>query len=154
MKIHIISFDVLALFTFIGIVLLFVEVISNVPVQSANAQRQGLVNNQTDTGQNVTKTILISVTEEEVYRWSNVQGTNPTMRFLTNANNTVLILNPTDEKHEMIIESNGDEVASSGDIAPSSSGQVSFSPNMIGTLKYHCEYHPDTMKGTVMVNRE
>jgi plastocyanin len=154
MKIHTSSFDVLALLTVIGIVLLFAEVISNVPVQSANAQRQGLVNNQTDTGQNVTKTILISVTEEEVYRWSNVQGTNPTMRFLTNVNNTVLILNPTDEKHEMIIESNSNEVASSGDIAPSSSGQVSFSPNMIGTLEYHCEYHPDTMKGTVMVNRE
>jgi hypothetical protein len=98
-----------------------------IPVQSTHAQRHGLVNNQTDTSQNVTKTIQISVTEEEeVYGWSNIQGTNPTMRFLTNANNTVLILNPTNEKHEMIIESNGNEVASSGDIARSSSGQLSF----------------------------
>jgi plastocyanin len=31
---------------------------------------------------------------------------------------------------------------------------VSFTPNMTGTLEYHCEYHPDTMKGTILVNRE
>ena len=157
MKITTSSFIVLGLFTVIGIVLLlvFAEVSSIIPMQSTSAQQQGLVNNQTDTGQNMTKTIPISATEEEeVYRWSNVQGTNPTLGFLINANNTVVILNPTDEKHEMIIESNGNEVASSGDIAPSSSGQVSFTPNMTGTLEYHCEYHPDTMKGTILVNRE
>ena len=153
MKINTSSFNGLGIFTIVGVVLLFAEVSSNIPVQSSHAQ--GLVNNQTDTSQNKAKTIQLSATEEEeVYRWSNVQGTNPTLGFLLNANNTVLILNPTDEEHEMIIVSNGNEVASSGDIAPSGSGQVSFTPNMTGTLEYHCEYHPDTMKGTILVNRE
>jgi len=78
----------------------------------------------------MTKTIQIGVTEEEeVFRWSNILGTNPALRFLTNANNTVLILNPANEKHEMIIESNNNNVASSGNIAERSSGQLSFIPN-------------------------
>ena len=36
-----------------------------------------------------------------------IQGTNPTQKFLINVNNIVLILNPTNEKHEMIIGSKG-----------------------------------------------
>src|SRR5918999_746558 len=102
MKINTSLFNLLGLFTFVAIVLLLAGASSNFPVQSTHAQRQGLVNNQTDTSQNMTKTTQISVTEEEeVYKWSNIRGTNPTLRFLTNANNTVLILNPTNEKHEM-----------------------------------------------------
>jgi plastocyanin len=142
-------------FTLAAMVLLLLGSISAISIQSTHAQRQGLVNNQTESqSQNMTKTIQISVTEEdEVYRWSNIKGTNPALKFLTNANNIVLIQNPTNEKHEMIIGLKGNEVASSGDIAPSSSGQLSFTPNMTGTFEYHCEYHPDTMKGTVIVNR-
>ena len=66
----------------------------------------------------------------------------------------VLILNPTNEKHEMIIESKGNEVASSGDIARSSSGQLFFTPNMTETFEYYCKYHPDTMKGIVLANQQ
>ena len=123
-------------------------------IQSTDAQRQGLVENRTGSNQNITKTIQISVTEGEVYRWSNIQGTNPTLSFLTNANNTVLIFNPTNEKHEMIIGSKGRELASSGDIVRSSSGQVSFTPNATGAFEYHCEYHPDTMKGTIVATQQ
>jgi plastocyanin len=142
-------------FTLAAIVLLLIGSISAISIQSTHAQRQGLVNNQTESqSQNMIKTIQISVTEEvEVYRWSNIKGTNPALKFLTNANNTVLIQNPTNEKHEMIIGLKGNEVASSGDIARHSSDQLSFAPNMTGTFEYHCEYHPDTMKGTVLANR-
>ena len=150
-----ILFNVLSTFTIVAIVLFLLGSISTNSLQQTHAQRQGLVENRTDTTQNMTKTIQISVTEEgEDYRWSNIQGPNPTLRFLTNANNTVLILNPTGEKHEMIIASKGKELASSGDIARSSSGQVSFTPNATGTFEYHCEYHPDTMKGTILANRQ
>jgi plastocyanin len=143
------------MFTLAAIVLLLVGGISAISIQPTHAQRQGLVENRTDTSQSITKTIQISVAEEEeVYRWSNIQGTNPTLKFLTNANNTVLIQNPTNENHEMIIVSRGNEVASSGDIPSRSSGQLSFTPNMTGTFEYHCEYHPDTMKGTVLANRQ
>jgi plastocyanin len=147
-------FNIFSIFTLAAIVLLLVGAASTISMQSTHAQLQGLVNNQTDTSQNPTKTIQISVIEEEeVYRWANIQGTNPTLKFLTNANNTVLILNPTNEKHEMIIESNGNEVASSGDVARSSSGQLFFTPNMTETFEYYCKYHPDTMKGIVLANQ-
>jgi plastocyanin len=148
-------FNIFSIFTLAAIVLLLVGTASTISMQSTHAQLQGLLNNQTDTSQNPTKTIQISVIEEEeVYRWANIQGTNPTLKFLTNANNTVLILNPTNEKHEMIIESNGNEVASSGDVARSSSGQLFFTPNMTETFEYYCKYHPDTMKGIVLANQQ
>jgi plastocyanin len=143
------------MFTLAVIVLLLVGGFSVISIQPTLAQQQGLVNNQTDTSQNMTKTIQISATEEEeVYRWSSIKGTNPTLNFLTDANNTVLIQNPTNEMHEMIVESKGNEVASSGDIARHSTAELSFTPNMTGTFEYRCEYHPDTMKGTILANRE
>lgn len=137
------------------IVLLLLGGIPVISIELTHAQRQGLVENKTDTSQSMTKNIQISVTEDgEVYRWSNIQGTNPTLKFLTNVNNTVQIQNPTNEKHEMIISSKGNEVASSRDVVPHSSGQLSYIPNMTATFEYHCEYHPDTMKGTVLANRQ
>ena len=148
-------FNIFSIFNLAAIVLLLVGTASTISMQSTHAQLQGLVNNQTDTSQNPTKTIQISVIEEEeVYRWANIQGTNPTLKFLTNANNTVLILNPTNEKHEMIIESKGNEVASSGDIAHSSSGQLFFTPSMTEAFEYYCKYHPDTMKGVILANQQ
>jgi cellulase/cellobiase CelA1 len=96
--------------------------------------------------------LALSVKEAAgVYKWTNATtGTeNPELNLRSIENNTIKIQNPTDTKHELIIESQGKEVASSGDILPGASGQVSFSPNGTGTFSYHCEYHPDTMKGTI-----
>jgi plastocyanin len=100
-------------------------------------------------------TIQLGVTEQqEVYRWSENNGTiNPTLKFIVNRDNTVQIQNPTDEEHEMIVESQqGNELATSGDIEPNGSGELSFRPNMTETLQYHCEYHPNTMMGTIEVS--
>ncbi|MGA8107766.1 MAG: hypothetical protein WB815_14040 [Nitrososphaeraceae archaeon] len=101
-------------------------------------------------------TIQLGVTEQqEVYRWSNSsnEATNPTLEFIVNRDNIVQIQNPTDAEHEMIVESQqGNELATSGDIEPNSSGELSFRPNMTGTLQYHCEYHPTTMVGTIEVS--
>lgn len=89
---------------------------------------------------------------DEVYRWADSNGTiNPTLKLVANTDNIIKIKNPTDEKHELVIESNGRELASSGDINPDSSGQLTFKPTMTGTFGYHCEYHPETMKGTIQV---
>ncbi|HEU4821947.1 MAG TPA: hypothetical protein VFS97_00840 [Nitrososphaeraceae archaeon] len=99
--------------------------------------------------------IELGVTEQqEVYRWSdNDSGTtNPTLKFIVNRDNIVKIQNPTDEEHEMIVQSQpGNELAASGDIEPNSSGELSFRPNMTGTFQYHCEYHPATMRGIIEV---
>jgi uncharacterized protein YndB with AHSA1/START domain len=97
-------------------------------------------------------TIKMSATEvNEVYRWSSDDGINPTLKLLSNTNNVIRIQNPTDEVHELVIESDDKELATSGDIHAESSGQLVFKPTMTGTFEYHCEYHPDTMKGTVEV---
>jgi plastocyanin len=87
----------------------------------------------------------------EIYRWSTDAGINPTLTLVANANNVIQIDNPTDTKHELVIESNDTELASSGDIGPDSSAQLMFMPTTAGTFEYHCEYHPDTMKGTIEV---
>jgi plastocyanin len=94
------------------------------------------------------------VEQQEVYRWSDNSGAiNPTLKFIVNTDNIVQIQNPTDEEHEMIIESQpGNELTTSGDIVPNGSGELSFRPNMTGTFQYHCEYHPATMKGIVEIS--
>jgi hypothetical protein len=100
-------------------------------------------------------TIQLSVKEESagVYRWISSSGgaINPTLKVSPNTNNIIKIQNPTDTKHELIIDTGADVLPSSDDINPNSSGQLSFKPTMTGTFTYHCAYHPFTMKGTIQV---
>ena len=98
--------------------------------------------------------IQLSAKEEnQTYRWADAKaGTiNPPLAVKAGATNTIDVKNPTDTEHNLIIESNGKEVASSGDIKPASSGSAKFSPQSGATYSYHCEYHPTTMKGTIQV---
>ena len=100
-------------------------------------------------------TIQLSTKEESpgVYRWigSSSGGLNPTLKVSANTANIIKIQNPTDTKHELIIDTGQDVLPSSDDINPNSSGQLSFKPIMTGTFTYHCAYHPYTMKGTIQV---
>jgi plastocyanin len=121
---------------------------------SSKAAMKSMDGTGNSTASNQTSAIKMSAQEvNETYRWSSTSdGTiNPTIKMTANADNTVQIANPTDAKHELVIESNGKELASSGDIAPNGSGQLSFKPATAGTFEYHCEYHPDTMRGTIEV---
>jgi len=43
------------------------------------------------------------------------------------------------------------DLASSGDIEPETSGELTFKPAMTGTFEYHCEYHPETTSGIIEV---
>jgi plastocyanin len=114
---------------------------------------QSSASSSTSTGKmNGNSSIALSVVEVGgVYRWTNATSgvENPELNLKVNDNNTIQIQNPTDTKHELVIDSQGKEAATSGDIAPGASGQVSFRPNGTGLFSYHCEYHPDTMKGTI-----
>ena len=87
------------------------------------------------------------------FRWVNTTDgvINPTLNFKVNTNDVIHIQNPTQTLHQLIIDFNGKQIATSGDITPGSSGQVSVKPNMAGTFGYHCLYHPDTMKGIIQV---
>jgi plastocyanin len=88
------------------------------------------------------------------FRWVNTTDgvINPTLNFKVNTNNLIHIQNPTQTLHQLIIDFNGKQIATSGDITSGSSGQVSVKPNMTGTFGYHCLYHPDTMKGIIQVH--
>jgi len=101
-----------------------------------------------------TNTIQLNAKEKkEVYTWANKDGTNPVLNLELNTNNVVQIKNPTDTKHELVITSGGKEITASGDINPGSTGQLSFSPTTTtGTFQYHCQYHPDTMKGIIKLS--
>ena len=84
------------------------------------------------------------------YRWINATSgaINPTMNFALNTNKTIQLQNPTDTKHQLIIDVNGKQLTS-GDIASGSSGLLSFKPGVTGVFQYHCLYHPTTMKGII-----
>jgi plastocyanin len=109
----------------------------------------------TTTRTNGAATIQLSAKEitSGVYRWTNsTTGMfNPSMKVFANANNIIKIQNPTDTKHELIIDTGADVLPSSGDVVPHGSGQLSFTPTSTGTFTYHCAYHPSTMNGIVKV---
>jgi plastocyanin len=125
-------------------------------VLSTNAQAEMeeihslMIGMDNSTGAAQANSIKMSAKEVDgVYRWSTDSGINPTLMLVANADNVIQIQNPTDEKHELVIESEGTELATSGDIFAGSSGQLTIKPTTTGTLEYHCEYHPDDMKGTI-----
>ena len=125
-------------------------------VQMAVAAPKGKGATATTTASTATNGVIkLSAKEVKsgVYAWiDNSTGkTNPTLKVSANANNTISIQNPTDTKHELIIDTGSDVLPSSDDIAPHGVGQLAFSPNMTGTFTYHCAYHPFTMKGTIQI---
>jgi hypothetical protein len=99
-------------------------------------------------------TLQLSTNEKKgIYTWANKEGTNPILNFKQNADNVVQLKNPTDSVHQLIITSAGKQVASSGDIKPGKSGELSFAnANQGESLEYHCLYHPSTMKGTITIS--
>jgi hypothetical protein len=128
--------------------------------QIATAIGEEKKNNETTantltSGASISNPIQLSIKEESenVYRWTSSRSgaINPMLKVLSNTNNTIKIQNPTDTKHELIIDTGTDVLPSSDDINPNGSGQLSFKPNMTGTFTYHCAYHPFTMKGTIQV---
>jgi len=88
--------------------------------------------------------------KDGVYNWINDSNgaPNPMIMALVNNTNVIRIQNPTDTKHELIMDTGADVLPSSDDIFPNGSDQLIFSPGLTGTFTYHCAYHPFTMKGT------
>ena len=116
------------------------------------AKSENMMNVDASKIKETTNKLEMTATEvDETYRWSDSNGVNPTLVMVDNTNNVIQIQNPTDVKHEFVIESDGKELAASGDISPDSSGTISIKPTTIGVWEYHCEYHPTTMKGTIKI---
>ena len=103
-----------------------------------------------------TSSIALNALElkNETYRWQNTsKAINPTLHLIANTDYLIKIKNPTDTKHELIITSNGTELAKSNEIKPGKNGKLNFA-NSTGTFEYHCEYHPDTMKGIIEISNQ
>jgi plastocyanin len=95
--------------------------------------------------------------EEEMYRWVDSTGAeNPDLNIISNTEYTIKIDNPTDEEHELIIDSesagNTSAIAESGDMEPGKNVEFKFKAEQVGELGYHCKYHPDMMNGTINVS--
>jgi hypothetical protein len=134
--------------------------ISSVPLVLA----QQTDNNTATTPTTITLTdnaVQVNATEiNEVYRWQINGQMNPDLRLLANTAYTFAVQNPTDTKHELVIEDSQQdkELATTGDIQPGASGILNFKTNMTSSgggnmLGYHCEYHPDLMKGSIQIVR-
>jgi plastocyanin len=110
--------------------------------------------NTNNTSNSFTINLLAKEITDGVYKWINASNSaeNPSIKMFANTNNIINVQNPTDTKHQLIIDTGADNLPSSGDISPNSSGHLTFNPtNMTGTITYHCAYHPYTMKGTIEV---
>jgi hypothetical protein len=123
--------------------------ISNTVTSKNAALIQPVVSN----GNTNSDTIALQAVELKnlTYRWQNADEINPTLHLVSNKDYTIQINNPTDTKHQLIITSSGKEIATSKEAQPGKNTEFTFNTDLTGNLQYHCEYHPDTMKGTIKV---
>ena len=146
----------------ISILLIGMSYSSHYLVQSISAKKSSSDDkaNSTSTdasASNSSSSIALNALElkNETYRWQNTsEAINPTLHLIANTDYLIKIKNPTDTKHELIIGSNGTELAKSNEIEPDKNGKFTFNANSTGTLEYHCEYHPDTMKGIIEISSQ
>ena len=99
-------------------------------------------------------TIILNPSEiNGTYRWTNSSGgINPTLDITKDNAYQIKINNPTDEEHELIIETQkNSKVGGSGDIEPGKNAEFEFKASKTGELNYYCKYHPETMRGIIKV---
>ena len=146
----------------ISILLIGMSYSSHYLVESVSAKKSSSDDKASSTStdasaSNSSSSIALNALElkNETYRWQNTsEAINPTLHLIANTDYLIKIKNPTDTKHELIIGSNGTELAKSNEIEPDKNGKFTFNANSTGTLEYHCEYHPDTMKGTIEISNQ
>jgi plastocyanin len=146
----------------ISILLIGMSYSSHYLVQSISAKKSSSEDKASSTStdasaSNSSSSIALNALElkNETYRWQNTsEAINPTLHLIANTDYLIKIKNPTDTKHELIIGSNGTELAKSNEIEPDKNGKFTFNANSTGTLEYHCEYHPDTMKGIIEISSQ
>ena len=146
----------------ISILLIGMSYSSHYLVQSISAKKSSSDDKASSTStdasdSNSSSSIALNALElkNETYRWQNTsEAINPTLHLIANTDYLIKIKNPTDTKHELIIGSNGTELAKSNEIEPDKNGKFTLNANSTGTLEYHCEYHPDTMKGIIEISSQ
>lgn len=122
---------------------------------SSTSDKSSSTSSSASSSDSNTSSIALNALElkNETYRWQNTsEAINPTLHLIANTDYVIKIKNPTDTKHELIIGSNGSELAKSNEIKPDKNGKLNFNAKSTATLEYHCEYHPDTMKGIIEIS--
>jgi plastocyanin len=117
------------------------------------------ISNATSTASS-NNTIILNVAEvdnDENYRWVNSTGAeNPDLNIISNTEYTIKIDNPTDEEHQLIIDSGSNgktsEIGQSDEIKPGKNVEFKFKADQVAELGYHCKYHPEMMNGTINVS--
>jgi len=150
---------------------IFLGVNTEVSTSEASNETDSLTDNKTMSSNKTSndtstassnKTIILNVAEigdEEQYRWVDASGAeNPTLNIMANKEYNIKISNPTDEEHQLIIDSKPDgkssEIAKSKEIKPDSKNvELNFKTDQVGELGYHCKYHPEMMNGTINVTQ-
>jgi type II secretory pathway pseudopilin PulG len=125
---------------------------ATIMMQQANAQ------NINETGTSLATATTFQLTATPVngtYLWvDNNSMYNPTLMLKANTDNTLSVksLQNDTEEHELIVQSwNNQTYTESEEIEGGSSDEVLFNPGNNSSMNYHCEYHPDTMRGTIQV---
>jgi plastocyanin len=144
----------------ISILLIGMSYSSQYIVQSISAKKSSSDKTASSTSTNASASnsntsISFNALEQKnaTYRWQNTsKAINPTLHLIAGTDYLIKIKNPTDTKHELIIGVNGTELVKSNEIKPGKNGKLSFNANSTGVFEYHCEYHPDTMKGIIEVS--
>jgi plastocyanin len=104
---------------------------------------------------------LTAVEVNGVYVWENNGKNNPTLNLLAEKQYDFIIKSlPSDSaEHEFKIvlpngEEEGEEIIEAEEVEEGEQTQVSFTPiatKTVDTLKYYCEYHPQSMVGIINI---
>jgi hypothetical protein len=135
-----------------------IAVLSVVLVLAATMMQQANAQNINETGTSLATATTFQLTATPVngtYLWvDNNSMYNPTLMLKANTDNTLSVksLQNDTEEHELIVQSwNNQTYTESEEIKGGSSDEVLFNPGNNSSMNYHCEYHPDTMRGTIQV---
>ena len=120
--------------------------------EEASAQNANDTNTTTTTA--AAATIQLTATQVNgTYLWIDSNGMyNPTLVLEANTDNIISVksIQNDTEEHELIVQSwNNQTFIESEEIEGGTSDEVLFNPGNNSSMKYHCEYHPDTMRGTI-----
>jgi plastocyanin len=100
---------------------------------------------------------LTAIKINGVYVWENNGKNNPTLNLLAEKQYDFIIKSlPSDSaEHEFkIVLPNGEDIVEAEEVEEGEQAQVSFTPPTFETfdsLKYYCEYHPQSMVGLINI---
>src|SRR4029078_2282585 len=133
--------------------MMVVSHISNTSVLAQADKNNETKESNTKEGAGNNSIVLNPKETNETYNWVNSSGgINPTLGIAKGTEYVIKINNPTDTKHELIIEdAKHSKLGKSKEIQPGKNTEFKFSTEKTGQLNYYCEYHPDTMRGVINI---